>query len=106
MAGEKETAAQQSFDFETMSIVVYVLLKHNITMGNDVFKMMSAADGKRGEAGFQHQFRKVKKRAGEILAKANGGEIGSPVAKSRGGSSVGTPATGETKGRKPRGMSA
>ncbi|KAK5129143.1 hypothetical protein LTR08_003808 [Meristemomyces frigidus] len=96
MAGNKDTTSQ-TFDFETMAIVVYVMQKHKIPMGKDVFKMMSDADGKRGPDGFQHQFRHVKKRAGEIAEEIANGERGTPVVTSKGkgsgGSKAGTPAT-------------
>ena len=101
MAGDKDTSSQ-TFDFETMAIVVYVMQKHNITMGKDVFKMMSAADGKRGPDGFQHQFRHVKKRATEIAEEVAEGDGGTLIvrtkSKASGSSKAGTPAKGAKRG--------
>ena len=103
MAGDKDTTSQ-TFDFETMAIVVYVMQKNNITMGKEVFKMMSAADGKRGPDGFQHQFRNVKKRATEIAEEVAGGNSGTPVLKTKvkasGSGKAGTPAKEGAKGVK------
>jgi hypothetical protein len=80
----------QTFDFETMAVVLYAMAESGVTLGTKHYEMMSAMDGKRGAHGFQHQFRKVKARAkelGEMAAKAGsegGGGGLTPVVKSRG----------------------
>lgn len=59
----------QSFDFETMAIVLYALGKGGVKLGGAHYKMMSdATNGARGPDSFNHQFRAVKKRADELAA--------------------------------------
>nr|POF12930.1 hypothetical protein CFP56_10079 [Quercus suber] len=60
---------EQTFDFETMAIVLYVMSQGGIKLGSAHYKMMSDATGnERGHDSFNHQFRAVKKRADEIAS--------------------------------------
>ncbi|KAK5117654.1 hypothetical protein LTR62_005077 [Meristemomyces frigidus] len=63
------------FDFETMAVVLYAMLESGVTLGNKHYDTMSAADGSRGRAAFEHQFRKVKARAKALQDKAAKGEL-------------------------------
>jgi len=61
-----KTPAAQTFDFETMAVVLYAMLESGVTLGAKHYSMMSAIDGKRGPDSLNHQFRKVKARAKEL----------------------------------------
>ncbi|KAK4560663.1 hypothetical protein LTR86_005241 [Recurvomyces mirabilis] len=78
---------QQTFDFETMAVVLYAMLESGVSLCGKHYEMMSAVDGSRGKDAFNHQFRKVKARAKELQDQAKkGGDVGTPVkGKPRGG---------------------
>nr|POF26137.1 hypothetical protein CFP56_22285 [Quercus suber] len=64
---------EQTFDFETMAIVLYAMGQSGLKLGTSHYKMMSDATGnQRGHDSFNHQFRAVKKRADEIAVQAGG----------------------------------
>ena len=72
MAGD-----DQVFTFDTVAVLVAVLLKKGVTLSLKEYKLMSELDGKRGAGGFDHMFRKVKTRAKELNEKHDDGD-GSP----------------------------
>lgn len=77
----------QTFDFETMAVVLYAMLEASVTLGDRHYQMMSdAVDGARGKDGFNHQFRRVKARARELqmTAKTRGGGVAVPKVKAGG----------------------
>ena len=79
-------AESQSFDFETIAVVLYAMLETGTGLGEKHYAMMSAIDGKRTKSAFEHQFRKVKARAKELQDQAKKGE------------SVRTPVKGKLRG--------
>ncbi|KAK4540823.1 hypothetical protein LTR36_008900 [Oleoguttula mirabilis] len=95
-----DKTGSQTFDFETVAVVLYAMLESGVTLGSKHYQMMSAVDGNRGPDSFNHQFRKAKARAKELQEQANKGGVGEPVKKTKGGSKGATPATGEKKGAK------
>jgi hypothetical protein len=66
----------QTFDFETMAVVLYAMAESGVTLGMKHYEMMAKADGTRGKDGFNHQFRKVKARAKELQEQAKNGTLG------------------------------
>lgn len=71
---------EQTFNFETMAVVLYCVLESGVTLGDKHYQMMSAVDGDRSASAFQHQFRKVKARAKELQKQAASGEgVGTPA---------------------------
>lgn len=68
MAGGTST---QTFDFETMAVVLYALKEAKCTLGSKHYDMMSKASSKSGGSqssnSFNHKFRAVKQRANDLL---------------------------------------
>lgn len=95
----KEAAGEQTFDFETMAVVLYAMLESGVTLGNNHYALMSAADSKgRTANSFQHSFRKVKNRAKELQA-TKGSDLGAQATpKSRGGTGKRKKAASEMNG--------
>lgn len=95
MAGEEV----QTFSFDTVAVLVAMLMKQGGSVGMAQYERMSSLDGKRTASSFDHQFRKVKNRAKEINAKYEGGDAPSPVTPSgkAKASKANMPATGEKK---------
>ena len=66
-------AAGQTFDFDTIAVVLYAMQDGGIVLGSKHFELMSAIDPKgRTKSSFEHQFRAVKARAKELQAQAQG----------------------------------
>ncbi|CAK4032040.1 Hypothetical predicted protein [Lecanosticta acicola] len=82
----KKSASEQTFDFETIALVIYAMLESGVTLGVNHYGLMSAADPKgRTASSFEHSFRNVKKRAKELQT-TKGSNLGtSASSKSRGG---------------------
>ena len=103
---EKDTA-NQTFTFDTVAVLVAVILENGGNLGGKEFKRMSALDGTRGEHGFNHMFRKVKERAKQLNEEAKAkGEL-TPVSKSKAAGGAGgakKKAEGAGTGGKKRGM--
>ena len=102
MATEKEKNTQQ-FDFETIAVVLYVMMESGVTLGTKHYEMMSAIDGTRGKDSFSWQFRKVKARAKELQDQVKNGGVGEPVKRGKGGVKKDAAENGEKKKGAKRG---
>lgn len=71
---ENKDTSTQSFSFDTVAVLVATIMANGGNLGAKEYKRMSALDGTRGEHGFNHMFREVKRRAKELndQAQANG----------------------------------
>ena len=88
---------EPSFSLSTVAVLVALLDEKGVKLGQTSYERMSALDGTRTASSFDHQFRKVKAKAKDIVAQDKTGEAVTPTPKARGGSKASTPATGEKK---------
>lgn len=49
--------ANDTFDAETIAVLVYALLESGTVLGSKHYELMSAVDGKRTKSAFEHRFR-------------------------------------------------
>ena len=89
-------AANETFSFDTVAVLVANLSKKGMTLGMKDYAQMAKLDGKRTASSFDHGFRKVKARARELLAEA-GEDVEETPKKGKGGGKAKTPAVGEKK---------
>lgn len=97
MAGDDKTI----FSFETVAALVAALNSKGGTLGMKDYELMASLDGSRTASSFDHQFRKVKTRAKELLEGKKGGNdgaAGTPTKNGRVGSKSATPASGRKRG--------
>lgn len=68
-------ADPDSFDFETMAVVLYAMLESGTVLGSPHYEMMASVSGSRTKSSFEHQFRKVKARAKELQEQVKSGAL-------------------------------
>jgi hypothetical protein len=65
-------AGDDNFSFDTVAVLVAVLQQKGVSLGMNDYRLMSQLDGSRGASSFDHQFRKVKARARELVGSMEG----------------------------------
>jgi hypothetical protein len=68
---EKRSKSDQTFDFNTMTAVIYCMMKDNVVLGNRHYQVMSALSGTRTASSFEHDFRNAKRQAKELFDKGD-----------------------------------
>jgi hypothetical protein len=68
---EKRSKSDQTFDFNTMTTVIYCMMKDNVVLGARHYQVMSALNGTRTASAYEHDFRNAKRQAKELFDKGD-----------------------------------
>jgi hypothetical protein len=68
---EKRIKSEQTFDYDTVTAIIYCMLKDGVVLGARHYETMSALSGTRTASAFQHDFRDAKRRAKDLLVKGD-----------------------------------
>jgi hypothetical protein len=95
---DKASKTEPTFDFNTVTAIVYCMLQSGIVLGEKHYQVMAKLDGQRTAFAYQHEFRTVKRRAKELLDKGDildyTGQGESPTKKrAKGSASIAKPNT-------------
>lgn len=96
----------QTFSFETVAALVAAVIEAEGNIGTKHYEMMAAVDNSRTASAYEHQFRKVKARAKELLAQKGVTTPSTPARKTTTKSKDGTPGSAGGKNTGKRGKSS
>lgn len=97
-----DKANTQTFTFEEVAALLGALKHDGVTVGSKHYATMSKIEQVRTQSGYEHLFRKVKKRAEEIAAMMKSGQLAAVQSKApsykRNGGGVGGAKLGTKRG--------